>query len=91
MKALEIRIFGRVQGVSFRFFAKRKAIEHSISGYVMNLPDGSVKTVAFGRKENLERFVSELKKGPSLAKVDSIETNEIISDEIPQNFQIRYY
>jgi len=91
MKGLEIRIFGRVQGVSFRFFTKRKAIKYNIRGYVMNLPDGSVKTVAVGDEKNLDKFISELRIGPALARVDKIEINEIITEEFPENFQIRYY
>jgi acylphosphatase len=39
---------GRVQGVGFRYTAKRIADRHGLSGFVRNLPDGRVELVAEG-------------------------------------------
>ena len=35
-------IHGRVQGVGFRYFAQRAALELGLTGYVRNLDDGGV-------------------------------------------------
>ena len=40
---------GRVQGVGFRYFARSLAREHGVTGWVMNMPDG---TVAFNPTGN---------------------------------------
>ncbi len=44
----KFRIYGQVQGVGFRFFTRRKAIQLNLTGSVRNLADGSVEVVAQG-------------------------------------------
>ena len=44
---------GRVQGVGFRFTAQRIALAFELTGYVKNLPDGSVEMFAQGSPEAL--------------------------------------
>lgn len=73
MKAqVEIHVYGMVQGVGYRAFAKRAADRLSIYGYAENMPDGSVKIVAEGEKESLEQFINECKRGPSLSQVENV-------------------
>lgn len=64
MNARRAVIFGRVQGVGFRFFARRAALEEGISGWVRNCPDGTVETVAEGDSDAVERYLERLKQGP---------------------------
>lgn len=70
MKRVHIIVTGLVQGVFFRAFTKETADRLKISGWVRNLPDGSVEAVAEGSEKVLEEFISELKKGPPKARVD---------------------
>lgn len=72
IKRIECVITGRVQLVMFRDFAQRKARKLGIVGTVENLPDGSVKVAAQGSAGNLLEFISCLKKGPLLAKVENV-------------------
>jgi acylphosphatase len=58
-------IYGRVQGVGFRFSTKHLADELGVSGIVRNESDGSVYVEAVGDKEAIEQFITELAKGPS--------------------------
>lgn len=51
---------GRVQGVGFRYTAKKYAIDLGLIGTVMNLPDGSVELIAQGSKPLLEKLVQLL-------------------------------
>lgn len=53
---------GKVQGVGFRYTAVTTAQEYAVSGYVENLPDGRVRLVAEGDRDQLQGFVSELAK-----------------------------
>jgi len=46
-------INGDVQGVGFRFFAQRAAARHQIVGYVKNLDDGRVESLAEGPARNV--------------------------------------
>jgi len=71
--ALQAIVFGRVQGVYFRAFVNRVAVELKLCGWVCNEHDGSVWVYAEGNKANLEELVKNLKLGPPGARVDSID------------------
>ncbi|HUO56257.1 MAG TPA: acylphosphatase [Candidatus Paceibacterota bacterium] len=73
MESLYCRIFGRVQFVMFRDFATRKARSHKLVGYVRNLADGSVEAYAEGRREDLEKWLKKMNRGPFLAHVERVE------------------
>lgn len=75
MKAVQIRITGKVQNVGFRNFAKRKADEHKIKGYVKNAPDGSIEILAEGDDFRLEKFIRECRRGPLLAAIKEVKIN----------------
>ena len=78
---------GRVQGVWFRKFTKEVAERLGISGEVRNLSDGSVEVKASVGEESWEEFIKALKKGPPLARVDSIEI-EPIQERFSGGFRI---
>ena len=71
---------GMVQGVGFRFFARREAERAGVMGWVRNLPDGRVEAVGDGTPDQLIRFEAALRRGPGGATVTSLQTSEI-SDE----------
>jgi acylphosphatase len=54
------RYTGRVQGVGFRFAAHQIAQSYAVTGFVKNVPDGSVEIVAEGMPEELDRFLAEV-------------------------------
>ncbi len=60
---LHVYFRGTVQGVGFRFYTERVARNFSLSGFVRNLPDGSVEVTAEGEKKVLERFLDNLISG----------------------------
>ncbi len=49
---------GRVQGVFFRSNCRQKASELGLVGWVKNLPDGTVESVAEGPKEKIEQLIN---------------------------------
>ena len=53
---------GQVQGVGFRYTARRVATRYAVSGFVRNLPDGRVELVAEGLPSELRGFVDDLRK-----------------------------
>ncbi len=65
-----IWVSGRVQGVGFRAFVQQSAVLFGLSGWVRNLPDDQVETVAEGPREVVERFVEAVKTGPRAARVE---------------------
>jgi len=88
IKQIECVISGRVQLVMFRDFAQRKARKLGIAGTVENLPDGSVKIKAQGSEENLRKFISYLKRGPILAKVQNVSVRWAEAEEFFEDFKI---
>ena len=76
MRHLNIRVFGRVQGVFFRTSAKERADDLGIKGFVRNESDDTVYIEAEGEEENLQKFLEWCKKGPEGAAVEKIETAE---------------
>ena len=70
---LTLLVSGQVQGVGFRAFVKRTALDLGLSGYAENLSDGRVEVVAEGEKSNLEYLLVKLKNGPAHAAVDNLD------------------
>ncbi|MHA2251874.1 MAG: acylphosphatase [Candidatus Kariarchaeaceae archaeon] len=66
-------IKGQVQGVFFRVNAKEMASSLSVTGWIKNNSDGSVSGVAEGPKDLVSKFLDWCKKGPSQAKISSLD------------------
>ena len=90
MKNLEIVVSGRVQGVCYRAFVLHRANELNIKGYTKNLVNGNVKVIAIGEESVMNVFINMLRDGPSMARVDNIQTSEIIIGEEFSGFSIKY-
>ena len=67
---------GRVQGVGFRFMTVHVAANHDVGGTVRNLPDGRVEVVAEWTSEELERFISAVRRelGVYISALSAIES-----------------
>lgn len=76
MKRVHVFIKGRVQGVFFRSFVKKNALELKLNGWVKNLEDNSVEAVFEGENKEVEEMLKLCKKGPIGAKVKSLEVLE---------------
>jgi acylphosphatase len=83
-----VLISGQVQGVAFRASCLRAAEVLGVSGWVRNLPDGSVEAVFEGPAEGVGQMVDWSHHGPRLAVVRDVR----VRDEPPEGisgFQIR--
>jgi acylphosphatase len=79
--------FGRVQGVGFRYTARRLAQGFAVAGHVSNLPDGSVELVAEGAPDQVQNFLAAVAR-----QMAGYIERDTISDEHPTNihgFHIR--
>lgn len=68
----KITVKGFVQGVGFRYFTYRNAVNLDIKGYVKNLMDGSVYCEAEADSDTINKFISLLRQGPSRSSVSDI-------------------
>ena len=76
-KAVDVRITGRVQGVSFRFWTQQQARERGVSGWVRNEPDGSVSGHFEGPADAVDGLVAWCGHGPPGARVDTVDVVEV--------------
>jgi acylphosphatase len=67
-----LQVYGRVQGVGFRFYTQKKAKELAIKGFVQNRPDGSVYIEAEGEEVALDHFMIWCDGGPPWARVSEV-------------------
>lgn len=89
MSELHLRITGVVQGVGFRWFVRERARRLGISGWVRNLPDGSVEVAAAGDPRHLELLRAELQRGPRGAAVDRLQdVNGPLAEPLTAPFDI---
>ena len=65
-------ISGRVQGVWYRAWTKKKADSLGLGGWVKNRSDGSVEAVFSGSKQNVDAMIVSCKSGPPLASVSDV-------------------
>lgn len=88
--AIAFQVRGRVQGVGFRDFTRRRALELGLVGWVRNELDGSVAGEAVGGSTALAAFRDALRKGPRLGRVDAYEETPLA--EIPHwtGFAVRF-
>ena len=78
MIARRFLISGEVQGVGYRYFVQRAAAKHQVRGYVRNLEDGRVESLAEGTEKAVEEFKHDLLTGPKHSRVKHLE--ELVVD-----------
>lgn len=71
IKEVEIKVEGRVQGVSFRYLVKKHADMFGLRGYVMNRPDGSVLIVVQGKETEVDSLIDFIKNSPGFSNVQN--------------------
>ncbi len=86
---VKITVTGIVQGVGFRPFIYRLAVQNSLAGYVRNRGDAGVEILLEGEARNIERFMNGLtNEKPPLAQIDSINKTEFSGKIQYKNFTI---
>lgn len=88
MEAKVLLISGRVQGVGFRWFAKTRALQAGVRGYVRNLPDGRVECLAQADPDTLGAFCDILREGPRSSFVEDIHMTPVAVDETVTSFRV---
>jgi len=67
-----VRIRGRVQGVSYRYFTSRTAESLGLTGWVRNLPNGDVEAIFEGQRSEIQKIIAWCQEGPPAAQVDEV-------------------
>jgi acylphosphatase len=88
--SLCLRVFGRIQGVGFRFWAYKQALRLNIRGWIRNEADGTVSCECQGQPDAVKAFTEALRRGPAGARVDRIEAGPVPRGRIHGRFEITY-
>jgi acylphosphatase len=88
-KAVRATVTGRVQGVSFRYYAIEEARSLGVTGWVRNEPDGSVALHAEGADDAVDALVEWCRTGPALAKVRHVAVGAA-TETGATSFDVRY-
>jgi acylphosphatase len=67
-----VTVRGLVQGVGFRYYTARSAERHQLTGWVRNLPDGSVQACFEGEEAAVTSMVNWCRSGPEAARVEEL-------------------
>ncbi len=71
-KQINLKIYGKVQGVFFRDSSRAEAIGLNLSGWAKNEIDETVEIVAEGEDKDLIKFIEWCKYGPDHAEVEKV-------------------
>ncbi len=87
MIACRVTVRGRVQGVGFRWHARRRAQQLGVTGWVRNTSSGSIEAHVEGEREGVELLLDWLAVGPPSARVSELEEVSVEPIEAP-SFQV---
>jgi acylphosphatase len=90
-RAKRYYISGSVQGVGYRYFAKRSAERLGAAGYAKNLRDGRVEVYAVGTDAMHAALRAELERGPRVAMVSGVaEEDAPLEADFAHEFSIEH-
>ena len=90
LASVQVIVYGYVQGVFFRAFASQRATQLGLTGYVRNLPRGTVEVNAEGERKQLDQLIGYLKVGPPASTVEKVVTKWSEYTGSYSRFSIRY-
>ena len=86
---IHLLISGKVQGVGFRAYVKKKADQLGVNGWVRNLNDGKVEVYAEAAKGALDLFDVKISTGPASSQVSKVERLEVKGKDVVEGFYIK--
>ena len=81
---------GRVQGVGFRMFVRQQAVMNDITGWVMNMSDGTVTMELQGEESAVETTFAAMREGNYFIHVEHLEIEEREPVDGERDFTIKY-
>jgi len=87
-RAVQARVRGKVQGVGYRVWARREAIELGLVGWVRNERDGTVTAWIAGPDAAVSTMIERLRQGPRGSLVSKVEIEEFELRDAPIDFRI---
>lgn len=89
MKRYYLIVSGRVQGVGFRYFCLKTAIQYRLTGWVKNQANGTVALEIQGDQRDIDGFIRAMRQGSHFIRVDDYQMKAIALGQ-DTDFKIRY-
>lgn len=80
---------GRVQGVGFRYTARRIATGYDVAGWIRNLPDGRVEMKVTGEDEEVDEYLRAIRESELGGHIANAATDDLADVEEFKDFEIR--
>ena len=81
-------IFGKVQGVGFRYWLYMKAIKKNIRGWVKNKITGEVEALLIGNDKDVNEVIKQCEKGPHSSNVRQVKIQDYKQEYSKKSFNI---
>ena len=83
-----VLIFGKVQGVGFRYWLYEKANKKNIRGWVKNKITGEVESLLIGKDEDVNEVIKQCAKGPHSSNVTEVKIQDYKQEYSKKSFDI---
>ncbi len=83
-----IIIKGKVQGVGFRYWLYKAAVQRNINGWVRNKISGEVEALLIGNDDEINNLIKLCKKGPTSSEVTKITVQNYQKEYLKKSFNI---
>jgi len=89
VRRVSVIVTGKVQGVCYRYFAKKEANRLDIKGWCQNRENDKVYLVAEGKEKDVDKFIEWAKNGSTFAKVINTKISEEKFEGLEDRFEVR--
>ena len=83
-----IIIKGKVQGVGFRYWLYKEAMQRNIDGWVRNKITGDVEALLVGSNVEINMLIKLCEKGPTTSKVTKVKVQSYQKEYLKKSFDI---
>ncbi len=83
-----IVITGKVQGVGFRYWLYKAAIQRNIDGWVRNKTSGEVEVLLVGNETEVNSIIKLCEKGPATSEVIKVSVKNYEEEYLKKSFDI---
>ena len=83
-----IIIKGKVQGVGFRYWLHKAAIQKNVTGWVKNKISGEVEALLIGKDEEINSLINLCEIGPLSSEVTKVQIKNYQKEYLKKSFDI---
>ena len=83
-----IIITGKVQGVGFRYWLHKAAMQKNITGWVRNKISGEVEALLIGKDDEINSIINLCEIGPISSEVTKVQVKNYQKEYLKKSFDI---